>query len=72
MRWKRKGMRLGLWIPLAAIGTSTAVYREHPEWAALDQEGKPKITGTAAGAKGVMCMATRLSRGRGRARHRRH
>ena len=53
-----KGMRLGLWIPLAAIGTSTADYREHPEWAALDQEGKPKITGTAAGAKGVMCMAT--------------
>ena len=33
-------------------------YREHPEWAALDQEGKPKITGTAAGEKGVMCMAT--------------
>jgi alpha-galactosidase len=53
-----KGMRLGLWIPLAAIGTSTAVYREHPEWVALDQEGKPKITGTAAGAKGVMCMAS--------------
>jgi alpha-galactosidase len=53
-----RGMRLGLWIPLAAIGTSTAIYREHPEWAALDQDGKPKITGTAAGAKGVMCMAT--------------
>ena len=53
-----KGMRLGLWIPLAAVGTSTAVYRDHPEWAALDQQGKPKITGTAAGAKGVMCMAT--------------
>ena len=52
------GMRLGLWIPLAAVGTSTAVYREHPEWVALDQQGKPKITGTAAGAKGVMCMAT--------------
>src|ERR1035441_6947295 len=57
MTWIKNG-RLGLWIPLAAIGTSTAVYREHPEWAALDQEGKPKITGTAAGAKGVMCMAT--------------
>jgi alpha-galactosidase len=53
-----KGMRLGLWIPLAAVGTSTAVYREHPEWAALDQDGNPKITGTAAGAMGVMCMAT--------------
>jgi alpha-galactosidase len=43
---------------MAAIGTSTAVYREHPEWAALDQEGKPKFTGTAAGTKAVMCMAS--------------
>jgi alpha-galactosidase len=38
---ERRGMRLGLWIPMAAIGTSTAVYREHAEWAALDHEGKP-------------------------------
>ncbi len=53
-----KGMRLGLWIPLAAIGTSTADYREHPEWAALDQQGKQKITMTAAGPKVVMCLAT--------------
>lgn len=52
------GMRLGLWIPLAAIGTSTAVYRAHSEWAALGQDGKPKITGTAAGPKAVMCMAS--------------
>ncbi len=52
------GMRLGLWIPLAAIGTSTAVYREHPEWAARDQQGRPKITSTAAGPKAVMCMAS--------------
>ena len=51
-----KGMRLGLWIPLAAIGEKTADYRA--EWAALDQQGQPKITGTAAGAKAVMCMAT--------------
>jgi alpha-galactosidase len=51
-------MRLGLWIPLAAVGTSSAVYREHPEWAALDEQGKPKITGTAAGIKAVMCMAS--------------
>jgi alpha-galactosidase len=54
---EQNGMRLGLWIPVAAIGTSTAVYREHPEWAALDQEGKPKTTNTAAGTKAVMCMA---------------
>ncbi|HEY2469737.1 MAG TPA: alpha-galactosidase [Terracidiphilus sp.] len=53
-----KGMRLGLWIPIASIGSSTKVYREHPDWAALDQDGKPKITGTAAGPKAVMCMAS--------------
>jgi alpha-galactosidase len=53
-----KGMHLGLWIPIASIGSSTAVYREHPDWAALDQDGKPKITGTAAGPKAVMCMAS--------------
>jgi alpha-galactosidase len=52
------GMRLGLWFPLAAIGTSTDVYRDHREWVALDQEGKPKITVTAAGPKAVMCMAS--------------
>src|SRR5271157_4008503 len=53
-----KGMRLGLWIPLAAIGTSTADYRNHSEWAALDQQGKQKITNTAAGPKVVMCLAS--------------
>src|SRR6516165_89972 len=55
---EERSMRLGLWIPMAAIGTSTAVYREHPEWAALDQQGEPKITNTAAGPKAVMCMAS--------------
>jgi alpha-galactosidase len=53
-----RGMRLGLWIPVAAIGTSTQEYRNHPEWAATDQDGKPKTTWTAAGEKVVMCMAT--------------
>jgi len=53
-----KGMRLGLWIPLAAIGMSTADFREHPEWATLDQQGETKTTGTMAGAKVVMCMAS--------------
>jgi hypothetical protein len=53
-----KGMRLGLWIPLAAIGTGTADYKAHPEWAAQDQQGKPKITGTMAGPKAVMCLAS--------------
>jgi alpha-galactosidase len=53
-----RGMRLGLWIPVAAIGTSTATYRDHPEWASTDQQGKPKTTSTAAGAKVVICMAS--------------
>jgi alpha-galactosidase len=53
-----KGMRLGLWIPLAAIGQKTPDYVKHPEWASLDQAGKPKLTSTMAGAKVVMCLAT--------------
>ena len=53
---RAKGMRLGLWIPFAAIGMNTADYR--PDWVTLDQEGKPKTTGTMAGQKAVMCMAT--------------
>lgn len=57
-RIESKGMHLGLWLPIAAIGNDTPTYRAHPEWAALDQEGKPKITGTAAGEKSVMCMAS--------------
>ena len=53
-----KGMRLGLWLPIAAIGTNTEVYRKHPEWASQDMEGKTKYTGTMAGEKAVMCMAS--------------
>jgi alpha-galactosidase len=53
-----RGMRLGLWVPLAAIGASTAEYRSHPEWAALDQQGRQKFTMTAAGPKIVMCLAS--------------
>ncbi len=53
-----KGMRLGLWIPMAAIGTSTADFRNHPEWAVLDGDGKQKITQTAAGPMAVMCLAS--------------
>jgi alpha-galactosidase len=53
-----KGMRLGLWIPPAAIGMSTDVYKAHPDWATLDLEGNTKMTGTMAGQKAVMCMAS--------------
>ena len=53
-----KGMRLGLWIPLATIDKETADFRNHPEWVALDPEGNPKETDTAAGSKVVMCLAS--------------
>ena len=53
-----KGMRLGLWIPLAAIGMATREYHGHPDWACVDIEGKPKFTGTMAGLKAVMCLAS--------------
>ena len=53
-----KGMRLGLWMPMAAIGPTTAEYRSHPEWGSLDIDGKTKSTWTMGGEKVVMCMAT--------------
>lgn len=52
------GMRLGLWIPVAAIATSSPEFRSHPEWAATDREGKLKTTSTMAGEMAVMCMAS--------------
>jgi alpha-galactosidase len=55
---EQKGMRLGLWMPIAAIGPTTEVYRKHPEWASQDLEGKTKFTGTMGGQKAVMCMAS--------------
>jgi alpha-galactosidase len=53
-----KGMRLGLWIPVAAIATASPDFRSHPEWAATDREGKLKTTSTMAGEMAVMCMAS--------------
>ncbi len=55
---ERNGMRLGLWVPLAAISTQTRVYRDHPEWVCRDANGRPKFTNTASGSQAVMCMAT--------------
>ena len=54
----RNNQRLGLWVPLAAVSTNTAVYREHPEWLCRDAQGKPKFTGTASGSQAVMCLAS--------------
>jgi alpha-galactosidase len=51
-------LRLGLWVPLAAISTQSAVYREHPDWAAREADGRPKFTSTMEGQSAVMCLAT--------------
>lgn len=51
-------MGLGLWTPLAAVGTQTADYREHPEWACQDTNHHPKITSTASGPQGLMCLGS--------------
>ncbi len=53
-----KGMRLGLWMPMAAIGMNTADHRSHPEWVSRDLEGHVKTTGTMGGTKAVMCLAS--------------
>ena len=55
---EQRGMRLGLWVPLAAVSTKTAVVREHPEWVCKDMDGKTKFTRTADGSDAVMCLAT--------------
>jgi alpha-galactosidase len=54
----KNNLRLGLWVPLAAISTEAPDYRAHPEWVCRDQSGAPKFTGTAAGRRAVMCLAS--------------
>jgi alpha-galactosidase len=54
----RNHLRLGLWVPLAAISTQAPDYRSHPEWVCRDEHGVPKFTGTAAGQRAVMCLAS--------------
>jgi alpha-galactosidase len=51
-------MGLGLWVPLAAISTGAADYRQHPDWVCRDREGRPKFTETAAGQQAVMCLGS--------------
>ena len=54
----QNNLRLGLWVPLAAISTKSEAYRLHPEWLAREADGRPKFTGTASGQSAVMCLAT--------------
>ena len=53
-----RGMRLGLWIPLAAVDNSSEDYLKHPNLAAADQAGHPKVTSTAGGKKVLMWLAS--------------
>jgi alpha-galactosidase len=51
-------LKLGLWVPLAAVSTNAPAYRDHPEWVCRDSKGNPKFTGTAAGQRAVMCLGS--------------
>ncbi len=51
-------LRLGLWVPLAAISTKAPDYRAHPDWVCRDASGSPKFTQTAAGQQAVMCLGS--------------
>ena len=55
---EHKGMRLGLWVPLAPVSMKSTVYREHPEWICKNRDGNPKFTSVNAGAQAVMCLDT--------------
>ena len=55
---EKQGMRLGLWVPLAAVSMTTEVYKQHPEWVCKGRDGKPKVTGTMEGSDAVMCLAS--------------
>lgn len=54
----KNGLKLGLWVPLAAVSTNTPGYKEHPEWVCRDSKGNPKFTGTASGQRAVMCLGS--------------
>ena len=51
-------LRLGLWVPLAAISTKTSAYMNHPEWLCRDRSGALKFTGTASGQSALMCLGS--------------
>jgi alpha-galactosidase len=55
---RAEGLRLGLWVPLAAIAVDSADYTAHPEWVCRDAHNQPKITTTAAGPQGLMCLGS--------------
>lgn len=55
---KPRGLRLGLWVPLAAIAVDSKDYQAHPDWVCRDGQNRPKVTSTAAGQQGLMCLGS--------------
>ncbi len=55
---EERGMRLGLWEPLAMVSSESTVYREHPEWAIRESDGKEKTATSWGKSSRVMCLDT--------------
>jgi alpha-galactosidase len=53
-----KGMRLGMWVPLAVVSPESKVYKQHPEWAIRDYLGNEKTAAFPGLHDRVMCMAS--------------
>ena len=54
----KNDLKLGLWVPLAAISTNSPDYRAHPECVCRNPDGTPKSTRTASGMSVVMCLGS--------------
>ncbi len=51
----KQGIKGGLWVGLASVDVNSKVYKEHPEWAFRDKDGKP--TYLHDGARGRVTMS---------------
>lgn len=49
------GMKRGLWSPVALVGLSSQVYLQHPDWACVQADGKPRLS---QGSGVVMSLAS--------------
>ncbi len=52
----RKGMGMGLWMPLAAVGPESTAYRDHPEWVMRDEEGRERVLDFPEHPTRFMCL----------------
>ncbi len=53
-----RGMRLGLWEPLAVVSAESQTYREHPEWVIRTLDGEEKAAAFPGKDDRVMCLAS--------------